>query len=289
MTITLQQFSRMIPTNKEPDVWYEIAMDLFPKYGITTANRIAGFMAQCGHESADFTVLEENLNYSAKRLRQVFPRYFPTDAVAKLHAGKPEQIANIVYDDANRVNKIGNTQPGDGWRFRGGGIKQLTGRSNYAAFGRSIGRTAEDAADYVRTKRGAMESALWFWSTNGLNAFADKDDIVGMSKRVNGGNIGLADRKRRYANAKAILSAQSVSQPSAPQRQVSGTSAVPTLRRGSSETEEIKRLQTALRLSPVDGIFGIRTDSAVRNWQRANKFQVTGVVTPDQFSRIVGK
>ena len=178
--ITLQQFQQMIPTNKEAAEWYSIAIDLFDKYNINTVNRIAGFMAQTAHESQDFRILEENLNYSADRLVAVFPRYFgkgknnPSD-----YARNPQKLANLVYMDVNRTKSgaLGNIQPGDGWKFRGGGIKQLTGRTNFTRFGESIGMTAEDASDYVRTKKGAFESACWFWKTNNLEKFADADNI----------------------------------------------------------------------------------------------------------------
>ena len=179
--ITLDQFKKMIPTNSAAAEWYQIASDLFPKYGIITDNRIAGFMAQAAHESGDFKVLQENLNYSADGLLKTFGKYF-TAATAKEYARKPELIANRVYDDANRKNKLGNTQPGDGWRFRGRGVFQLTGRWNYEKFGKTIGKTAEEAAAYLETKQGAFESALWYWTVNNLNKFADANDIKGMSK-----------------------------------------------------------------------------------------------------------
>src|SRR5210317_941376 len=132
--ITLDQFKAMIPRNREPEEWYENVVDMFEKYDITTPLRIAGFMAQCGHESADFTRLEENLNYSEKALNSVFGRYFgPGKRDAKEYARNPEKIANYVYQDEFRSKRgaMGNVEDGDGWRFRGRGIKQLTGRNNY--------------------------------------------------------------------------------------------------------------------------------------------------------------
>ena len=169
--ITLEQFSAMIPRNKEAEEWYEAALVLFEEYKINTPLRIAGFMAQCAHESADFTRLEENLNYSEKALNGVFGRYFGKGKRdAKDYARDPKKIANYVYQDEFRSKRgaLGNTNAGDGWRFRGRGIKQLTGRNNYKAFGKSVGITPEEAAEYVATPKGAIESACWFWKTNKL-------------------------------------------------------------------------------------------------------------------------
>jgi putative chitinase len=299
--ITLQQFQQMIPTNREAAEWHSIAIDMFQKYEINTVNRIAGFMAQTAHESSDFRILEENLNYSAERLLQVFPRYFGKGkADPNQYARNPQRLANYVYMDANRTKSgaLGNTQPGDGWRFRGGGIKQLTGRTNYTAFARDIGMTAEQAADYVRTKRGAFESAAWFWKRNNLARYADRDDIDGMSKRVNGGTIGLQDRRNRYQRAKTILAAApprptpapapSVpAQPSPPPSNSSGT-VYPTVKRGSPHKSLVERIQRALRIH-ADGVFGIQTDQAVRSWQRINKYRVNGILDNIQIRKLLGE
>jgi putative chitinase len=280
--ITLQQFSAMIPKNKNPEEWYENVVDMFKKYDITTPLRIAGFMAQCGHESADFTALEENLNYSEKALNSVFGRYFgPDKRNAAEYARQPEKIANYVYQDEFRSAKgaMGNTKPGDGWRFRGRGIKQLTGRNNYTAFGKSVGMTAEEAAEYVATPKGALESACWFWATNNIDRFADADDIVGMTKKINGGTIGLDDRKMRYDRAKNILGGKSIPT-AAPKKATSETkpTAARTLRRGM-EGEDVKRMQKALGLD-ADGVFGPGTVTAVKKWQRANGLEADGIVGP---------
>jgi putative chitinase len=207
-TFTEQQLAALIPTNKNVATWHKAMREIFPKYAINTPERVAGFVAQCAHESNDFRTLEENLNYRVDTLLKVFPRYFgPGKANAVDFARNPEKLANYVYMDVNRSKQgaLGNTQPGDGWRFRGRGIKQLTGRANYTAFGKTVGMTAEQAAVYVATEKGAIESACWFWSTRNLNAFADRRDIVGMTKIINGGDIGLTDRKLRWEKALAIL------------------------------------------------------------------------------------
>jgi putative chitinase len=293
--ITLSQFQQMIPTNKEPEVWYEIAVDFFKEYDITTPLRIAGFMAQCAHESTDFRNLEENLNYSVDNLLRVFPRYFGKGkANPAEYARNPEKLANYVYMDVNRSKQgaLGNTQPGDGWKFRGGGIKQLTGRNNYAVFAKDIGMTADEAADYVRTKKGAFESACWFWKKNNIAKFADADDIVGMSKKINGGNIGLEDRKLRYNRAKAILSnaTQSAPKPVNPQITDSVTqkkpTSYPTLQRRSSG-DLVKQVQKKLGLS-ADGVYGLQTEIAVRSWQRTNKYTADGVLNDEQIRKLIG-
>lgn len=291
--ITLEQFSAMIPKNKEPKEWYENVVDMFKKYDITTPNRIAGFMAQCAHESADFTALEENLNYSDKALASVFGRYFgPGKRNPAEYARQPEKIANYVYQDEFRSKQgaMGNTQPGDGWKFRGRGIKQLTGRNNYTAFGKSVGMTADEAAEYVATKKGALESACWFWATNKIERFADADDIVGMSRKINGGDIGLEDRKARYARAKSLLGG-TVSAPVKPQitdavTQKAPSSTVRTLKRGM-KGDDVKRMQQALGVT-ADGDFGFGTDSALKKWQRANGLTADGIAGPATLSRMLG-
>lgn len=272
--ITQDQFSAMIPTNRESDQWYQIAVDMFKKYDITSTNRIAGFMAQCAHESRDFNSLEENLNYSVDALNRVFSRYFgPGKRNAVDYARNPQKLANYVYMDQHRTKRgaLGNTQPGDGWRFRGGGIKQLTGRNNYTVFAKDIGMTPESAADYVRTKKGAFESACWFWSKNNIARFADRDDIDGMSKAINGGTIGIEDRRSRYHKAKRILGGNFTA--------VQPKNGMRTLRRGM-EGNDVKKMQKILGIT-ADGIFGFGTATAVKKWQRANGLAVDGIVGPN--------
>jgi putative chitinase len=282
--LTFEQFKKLIPASKNSQEWYGLAMELFPAYGITTPNRIAGFVAQSGHESNDFNVIQENLNYSESGLLKTFSKYF-TKATAKQYARKPEMIANHVYDDANRTNKLGNTESGDGWRFRGRGLIQLTGRWNYNKFGVSVGKTAEEVAAYMETKRGAMESALWFWKVNNLNRFADADDIQGMSRAVNGGDNGMDDRVARYSKNKSILvgSSKLPSEPTPVNPQI--TDSV-TMQRGS-RGDVVRKVQQALNLSP-DGIYGITTEAAVRSWQRINKYSVTGKLDEVQIKQIIG-
>lgn len=285
--MNLEQFSKMIPTNKEAKLWFDLASELFPLYEITTTNRIAAFMAQTAHESSDFRVLEENLNYSARQLRKVFSRYFPTDAAAKAAERKPETIANIVYNDANRINKLGNVKPGDGWRFRGGGLIQLTGRDNYGGFAKEKNMTLEEVAEYVRTKRGALESALWIWKTKRLNSLADSDNITELSERVNGGKIGLAERIKYYARNKKILEGSSQTNTATKTTSVSKIqSTVFPLKRGS-RGQEVRNVQKSLKIA-TDGVFGLNTEIALRTWQTKAGKPATGVVTAEDYKLLVG-
>ena len=266
--ILIEQLKKIIPTNKETAAWLEVLTTVLPKYGVNTPLRLAGFLAQTAHESGDFKSIEENLNYSAEGLIKTWPTRFNTNNT-KAYARKPEAIANKVY--ADRMGN-GNEASGDGWKFRGRGIKQLTGRDNYTQFAKAIGITAEEATEYCSTKRGAVESAAWFWKTNNLNRFADADDIVGLTKAINGGTIGLADRKKKYSIAKTVLS----------------SNAKPSIKdiRRRDTGEMVKAIQKALGVE-VDGIFGIGTEISLRQWQADNNLEITGIVTPEIYSRLV--
>ena len=202
MQVTVDQLNKITTKNKNNAALAEALNKVLTKYEINTKNRIAGFLAQCGHESLDFTVLKENLNYGAKGLRATFGKYFKDDATAAKYERKPEMIANKVY--ASRMSN-GDEASGDGYKFRGRGAIQLTGRANYTAFAKDIGKTLDETIVYLETLDGAIESACWFWKQNGLNAICDKDDIVAMTKKINGGTIGLEDRKTHYEKAKKVL------------------------------------------------------------------------------------
>lgn len=203
--ITYNDVVRLLPQNTSTRQWYENMLELFPKYDVTTPHRVAAFFAQCGHESAQFSVVKENLNYRATTLRKVFPKYFPTDALAQQYANSPNKqqaIANRVY--ANRMGN-GPESSGDGYRYCGRGLIQLTGKNNYLRFSEAMGISLEEAVAYLETYRGALESACWFWATNGCNQLADAEDFLSLTKRINGGTIGLDDRIHHYERAKAIL------------------------------------------------------------------------------------
>jgi putative chitinase len=181
-----------------PDVVIQMIPDTAAKFQINTPLRLAHFLAQCGHESGGFRVTQENLNYSAKGLAGIFKKYFPTEAAATPYARQPQKIANKVY--ANRMAN-GSEASGDGYKFRGRGYIQLTGRDNYTQFGKAIGEDIANNPDVVSSNY-ALLSAAWFWSKNGLNKLADGgagDTVVtSITKRVNGGTIGLADRIKHF-------------------------------------------------------------------------------------------
>jgi putative chitinase len=159
------------------------------------SKRIAAFLAQTAHESGGFTAVKENLNYGAKGLMGTFKKYFPNEEIAKQYERQPEKIANRVY--ANRM-KNGDEASGDGFKFRGRGLIQLTGRDNYTRFAKASDMTLDEVVAYLETPAGAVASAGWFWDVNKLNIYCDKDDFVGLTRRINGGTIGLADRKHHY-------------------------------------------------------------------------------------------
>lgn len=200
--ITREQLAQLIPGNPYLDHWCHALNEILPEYEIDTPQRVAAFVAQCAHESGGFKFLKENLNYKAASLRKVFPKYFPDDAIAAAYANKPEMIANRVY--ANRMGN-GDEHSGDGYRYCGRGLIQLTGHDNYAFFAGSLDIPIEEASEYLQTFEGAVQSACWFWESNNLNQWADKDDILTLTKRINGGTIGLEDRKKHYEHAKHVL------------------------------------------------------------------------------------
>ena len=200
--LNLEKLKKCVPNNKDHAGLLNAFNKVFEKYQINTKERVAGFLAQCGHESLDFTVLKENLNYGAKGLRGTFGKYFPDDATAAKYERKPEMIANRVY--ASRMGN-GNEASGDGYKYRGRGAIQLTGCSNYTAFAKDVGKTIDETIAYLETLEGAIESACWFWKKNGLNEIADKKDITLMTKRINGGTIGLEDRTKHWNNNLQVL------------------------------------------------------------------------------------
>jgi putative chitinase len=201
MELTKQQLKQLLPKNPYIDHWHSVLSQLFPDYEINTPQRMAAFIAQCAHESGSFMVLEENLNYKPASLRKLFAKYFPTDDLATAYCSMPNKqqaIANRIY--ANRMGN-GDEHSGDGFRYKGRGLIQLTGKDNYTFFAGSLEISVEEASEYMHTFEGAAQSACWFWETNNLNQYADSGDIVTMTKRINGGTIGLEDRIKHYEHA----------------------------------------------------------------------------------------
>jgi putative chitinase len=182
--------------------WLQPLEDTFAKYDINTPERQAAFIGQCAHESGNFKTLEENLNYKPEALMRVWPSRFPDLATAMKYAHNPEAIANKVYG-----GRMGNgvEETGDGWKYHGRGLIQLTGKENYANCGSGIGVDLLSSPGLLNTPEYAALSAGWFWNKKGLNALADAGDFETMTKRINGGTLGLDDRKAKIAKALSVL------------------------------------------------------------------------------------
>jgi putative chitinase len=191
---------------KNPHIthWHEVLDQLLDDYEINTPLRVAHFVAQCAHESGNFVFIKENLNYKAASLQKTFSKYFPTAELAAQYANRPERIANRVY--ANRMGN-GDEASGDGYRYCGRGLIQLTGKDNYTFFAGSLDISVEEASEYLATFEGSAQSACWFWEQNKLNRFADANDTKGLTRAINGGYIGLSDREKHTEHALHILGA----------------------------------------------------------------------------------
>lgn len=191
-------------TQDERAAWVSALADPLLKSGITSPRCVAAFLGQCGVESAGFRDLEENLSYTAARLCQVWPNRFPTLAAAEACALQPETLANRVY--SSRMGN-GDEASGDGWRFRGRGLIQITGRAAYEQFAQAMAMTLDQAVEHAATQAGAADSAAWFWSTNKLNPLADTWSIDVITRKINGGMNGAAERSRLCQAALHVLGA----------------------------------------------------------------------------------
>lgn len=189
-------------TEQQLAPWVEPIQRACKRFDIITVRRVAAFISQMAHESSLKPGREENLNYSAKRLTEVWPSRFPSIAVAEPYARNPEKLANRVY--AGRMGN-GPEISGDGWKFRGQGPGQLTGRSNVTGFADAMGMTVDEALAYIRTIEGGVMSFAWFWMTNDLNRLADTPGVTDETRRINGGTHGLADREARFNRTVAAL------------------------------------------------------------------------------------
>lgn len=200
--LTNEQFKELFPKASNVDAWVFAINTLTEKYKIAGVE-LAQLLAQCGHESAGFTAFSENLNYSSDGLLKIFPKYFDAKS-ANLYARKPMLIANRVY--ANRMGN-GNEVSGDGWKYRGKGILQATGKSNYAAFSQwyfKDDRCVKDP-DLLLDPMTSVAFVCWFWITNKVSVPALKEDTVAVTKKINGGTHGLDARKILYTKAKKVL------------------------------------------------------------------------------------
>jgi len=217
MAISQEQLAQILPGNPCLDHWCEALNKILPNYDINTPQREAAFLSQCAHESGNFTQLSENLNYSAQGLANTWPGrfavkgadgnavkpYTPNELATSIQRN-PELIANNVY--ANRMGN-GSVESGDGWKFRGRGLIQLTGLANYTAFAATVNMTPDQVVGYAETFDGAVQTACWFWNTNNLNQYADVNNIKTITQRINGGLNGLDDRIAKYNLAKQVLGA----------------------------------------------------------------------------------
>ena len=278
MNLTKEHIIHILHGNADAAAWADAALEILPKYEINTPNRIAGFFAQCGHESMNFTALSENLNYRAETLEKLFSKYFSkAGRNAADYAKQPEKIANVIY--ANRMGN-GDTASGEAYLFRGRGVIQLTGKDNYSAFASSIKMSLPDVIDYVQTKKGALESACWYWNSRKINIACDEGDIVKMTKLVNGGSIGLDDRRKHFEQALAVLGG-AVPAP------ITTAAAIPGVLKKGSTGEAVKRMQAELGLED-DGVFGPGTEAAVKKWQAANGLAADGIVGPKTLAKLLG-
>ena len=182
--------------------WLEPLQAVFDKYDLSTAQRQASFIGQCAHESGNFKTLEENLHYKAESLMKVWPSRFTDKIVADAYANNPEKIANKVY--GGRMGN-GNEESGEGWAYHGRGLIQLTGKDNYRNCGEGIGMDLISNPELLLQPKGAALSAGWFWNKKGLNDLADSKDYETMTKRINGGTLGLDDRIAKINKALEVL------------------------------------------------------------------------------------
>jgi putative chitinase len=202
--LTLNQLKKIIPKNNKVDEWHASLTKFMPQYNVDTSKRMAAFLAQCAHESGGFSAIRENLNYRPDTLVRLFKKYFDLATAQKYCAmpNKQEAIANRIY--ANRMGN-GNEASGDGFKYRGRGLIQLTGKDNYSRYAKSLDITLDAVIAHLETVDGCVQSACWFWKTNNLNRWADSGDLLTLTKRINGGTIGLEDRIKHYNHVMHIL------------------------------------------------------------------------------------
>lgn len=251
--ISLEDLKELFPKGREPilEALAKQSKTVFDEFGMADKpNRLHYFLAQVAHESGGLSVIEENLRYSAKRMTEIWPSRFPTLASAEPYAGNPEALANKVY-----ASRMGNGSPdsGDGWKYRGRGYIQITGRDGYRAIGAAIGIDLENNPDRASAPEDALRVACGFWKWKNINAACDDGDFLKVTRLVNGGTTGQADREAWLAKVRKVLKPAPATQPA--------KSAPPT-------KEEIRKVQQALRdrgftSVTADGIIGPKTNAAI--------------------------
>ncbi len=269
MGLTKEEFKKIVAgaTDVNIEKYYEPLIAAMTEFGIDTKERQVMFLAHIMVESGALRFVVENLNYSASRLRQIFGKYYRTDAEAAAHAGQPVKIASRVY--ANRMGN-GSEASQEGYKYRGRGLKQLTGKYNYTNCGTALGYDLVNDPSYLETPEGAARSAAWFWDNGNLNKFADARDIKGSTKAINGGYNGLEDRTKYYNRGMAIIAA------TPEEEHLSSTGPNPVLKQGA-KGPAVERLQGLLGIK-VDGDFGPGTKTAVQDFQKKNGLIADGVV-----------
>ena len=199
--MTPVQLRAILPQCRDAGAW-SFELRVANEYGVNSPVRLAAFIAQVGHESGHLQYLTERLSYSVRGLRATWPRYFPDDTVAQRFARAPERLANYVY--ANRLGN-GPFESGDGWRYRGRGLIQITGKANYKALEDATGKPYVQQPQMLERPPDAARSAAWYWQSHGLNELADAGDFAAITKRINGGLNGQAERLALWAKAKEVL------------------------------------------------------------------------------------
>lgn len=282
--ITAEKFAELFPNCKDPEGWVDAMNKVFPEYEIDTPQRIAAFIAQCGHESGGWRVFEENLNYSAKALDAVFGKYFVRGGRdAQEYHRQPEKIANVVY--ANRMGN-GDTDTGDGWYYRGRGPIQLTGYNNYYAFSEWSGVDVVNNSKLVaEDKEVALLSAIWYWSSNNLNRYADSGDIKTMTRRINGGYIGLEDRIHHWEEALHAMGVDTPEHDANEEVEDLDIDDIGLLKKGMRGAG-VKVMQEALGIT-ADGIFGPGTERVLKEWQAANGLTADGIAGPSTLGKLL--
>ena len=244
MVLKIVDFVRCFPQAKNEDLWCNYLNKFLPKYGIVSKLRLIHFLTQCGYESANFTRFEENLFYTTESaLKKTFSRYIDKDNVDK-YLRNPKGLANYVYSDSIRKHPLGNNLPGDGWKYRGRGIIQLTGKDNYSRFAEDNNLHLNSTPNYISSKQGAVHSACWYWDVNNLNNLADKNDFLRITKRVVGSNKNQYKREKLFDSISKVIYGDFIS-----------------IKQGDKGLL-VKKVQEKLNIT-ADGIFGDQTKEAV--------------------------